>query len=200
MVLEEGETIPPLGHEIEGDECINCGKEACTDLEFEISATGDYYILVGLGTCTDTHVLVPDVFNDGVNGEHPVTTIKNYAFSSLNGGQHVEQIETISFPYSITSIGAAAFSGCSNLTSVTFGTGIKSIEAGSFLGCSSLTSVRFKGTTENWQVQNDPGAEVGIGIPSSDLSSPAKAAELFTTTYAEYDWWLGTSGYSRFRL
>ena len=200
MVLEEGETIPPLGHEIEGDECINCGKEACTDLEFEISATKDYYILVGLGTCTDTHVLVPDVYDDGENGEHPVTTIRYFAFSSIKEGQHVEQIETISFPNSITSIGVSAFSGCYNLTSVTFGTGIKRIEAGSFIGCTSLTSVRFKGTTENWQVQNDPEAVVGIGISSSDLSSPAKAAELFTTTYAEYDWWLGVSGYSRFRL
>ena len=200
MVLEEGEVIPPLGHEIEGDECINCGKEACMDLEFEISEDGSYYILIGLGKCTDTHILVPDVYDDGENGEHPVTTIRNFAFSSIKEGQHVEQIETISFPNSIMSIGVSAFSGCYNLTSVTFGTGIKRIEAGSFIGCTSLTSVRFKGTTENWQVQNDPEAVVGIEISSSDLNSPATAAELFTTTYVEYDWWLGTSGYSRFRL
>ena len=204
MVLEEGEIIPPLGHEIVDNECINdgCDATACTHLQFEINDEDDpeYYVLIGLGNkCTDAHILVPDYYDDGEHGKHPVTTIRHYAFSSISG-QRVEQIETISFPYSIKSIGSAAFSGCSNLTSVTFGTGIERIEAGSFLGCTSLTFVQFKGTTENWQVSNDPGAVVGTEIASSDLNSPAKAAELFTTTYSQYDWWLGTSGYSRFRL
>ena len=204
MVLEEGEVIPPLGHNIKDNECINegCDATACTHLQFEINDEDDpeYYVLIGLGNkCTDAHILVPDYYDDGEHGKHPVTTIRNYAFSSISG-QRVEQIETISFPYSIKSIGSAAFSGCSNLTSVTFGTGIERIEAGSFLGCTSLTFVQFKGTTENWQVSNDPGAVVGTEIASSDLNSPAKAAELFTTTYSQYDWWLGTSGYSRFRL
>ena len=204
MVLEEGEIIPPLGHNIKDNECINdgCDKKACTHLLFEINDMDDpkYYVLTGLGNkCTDAHILVPDYYDDGKHGWLPVTTISNYAFSSISG-QRVEQIETISFPYSIKSIGAGAFSGCSNLTSVTFGTGIERIGAGSFLGCTSLTFVRFKGTTENWQVADDPGAVVGTEVASSDLNSPAKAAELFTTTYRKYDWWLGTSGYSRFRM
>ena len=204
MVLEEGEIIPPLGHNIKDNECINdgCDKKACTHLLFEINDMDDleYYVLIGLGNkCADAHILVPDYYDDGKHGWLPVTTISNYAFSSISG-QRVEQIETISFPYSIKSIGAGAFFGCSNLTSVTFGTGIERIGAGSFLGCTSLTFVRFKGTTENWQVADDPGAVVGTEVASSDLNSPAKAAELFTTTYRKYDWWLGTSGYSRFRM
>ena len=204
MVLEEGEIIPPLGHNIKDNECINdgCDKKACTHLLFEINDMDDpkYYVLTGLGNkCTDAHILVPDYYDDGKHGWLPVTTISNYAFSSISG-QRVEQIETISFPYSIKSIGVGAFFGCSNLTSVTFGTGIERIGAGSFLGCTSLTFVRFKGTTENWQVADDPGAVVGTEVASSDLNSPAKAAELFTTTYRKYDWWLGTSGYSRFRM
>ena len=201
MVLEEGETIPPLGHEIEGDECINCGKEACMDLEFEISLDESYYILVGLGDCADTHILVPDVYDDGENGEHPVKSIKIEAFSSKkNGVAKAEQIVTISFPDSIEDIGNDAFRGCSNLVSVTFGRGVWMIGSNAFGGCDSLTAVQFRGDTSDWRVSTTLTDTVGTSIDPAVLSSPSRAAELFTETYASYIWWLGTSGYSRFRL
>lgn len=201
MVLEEGETIPPLGHEIEGDECINCGKEACMDLEFEISLDESYYILVGLGDCSDTHILVPDVYDDGENGEHPVKSIKIEAFSSKkNGVAKAEQIVTISFPDSIEDIGNDAFRGCSNLVSVTFGRGVWMIGSNAFGGCDSLTAVQFRGDTSDWRVSTTLTDTVGTPIDPAVLSSPSRAAELFTETYASYIWWLGTSGYSRFRL
>ena len=201
MVLEEGETIPPLGHEIEGDECINCGKEACMDLEFEISLDESYYILVGLGDCSDTHILVPDVYDDGENGEHPVKSIEIEAFSSKkNGVAKAEQIVTISFPDSIEDIGNDAFRGCSNLVSVTFGRGVWMIGSNAFGGCDSLTAVQFRGDTSDWRVRTTLTDTVGTSIDPAVLSSPSRAAELFTETYASYIWWLGTSGYSRFRL
>ncbi len=201
MVLEEGETIPPLGHEIEGDECINCGKEACMDLEFEISLDESYYILIGLGDCSDTHILVPDVYDDGENGEHPVKSIKIEAFSSKkNGVAKAEQIVTISFPDSIEDIGNDAFRGCSNLVSVTFGRGVWQIGSNAFDGCDSLTAVQFRGDTSDWRVSTTLADTVGTSIDPAVLSSPSRAAELFTETYASYIWWLGTSGYSRFRL
>ena len=201
MVLEEGETIPPLGHEIEGDECINCGKEACMDLEFKIGNDGSYYILIGLGDCTDTHILVPDVYDDGENGEHPVKSIKIEAFSSKkNGVAKAEQIVTISFPDSIEDIGNDAFRGCSNLVSVTFGRGVWMIGSNAFGGCDSLTAVQFRGDTSDWRVSTTLTDTVGTSIDPAVLSSPSRAAELFTETYASYIWWLGTRGYSRFRL
>lgn len=201
MVLEEGETIPPLGHEIEGDECINCGKEACMDLEFEISLDESYYILVGLGDCADTHILVPDVYDDGKNGEHPVKSIMIEAFSSKkNGVAKAEQIVTISFPDSIKDIGNDAFRGCSNLVSVTFGRGVRMIGSNAFGGCDSLTAVQFRGDTSDWKVSTVLSDTVGTPIDPAVLSSPSRAAELFTETYASYIWWLGTSGYSRLRL
>ena len=201
MVLEEGETIPPLGHEIEGDECINCGKEACMDLEFEISLDESYYILIGLGDCSDTHILVPDVYDDGENGEHPVKSIEIEAFSSKkNGVAKAEQIVTISFPDSIEDIGNDAFRGCSNLVSVTFGRGVWMIGSNAFGGCDSLTAVQFRGDTSDWRVSTTLTDTVGTSIDPAVLSSPSRAAELFTETYASYIWWLGTSGYSRFRL
>lgn len=196
MVLEDGEIIPPLGHEIENNECINCGKDACTDLEFRLNDAHTEFVLIGLGDCTHTHILVPDWHTEeGVTLR--VTAVAYYAFSAegiTNGHQNVEQIETISFPDSILSIGVGAFEDCTNLETVTFGRGIVAIDAGAFKGCSSLTSVQFRGPTSDWTVKED-AVSVGIPVSGSLLSDPATAAELFSKTYATCDW-RRSSGYS----
>ena len=194
MVLEDGEIIPPLGHEIENNECINCGKEACTDLEFKLSSTKNYYILVGLGSCTHTHILVPDKHIEpeySELGELYVTTVEINAFSSGHSGQRVDQIHTISFPYSVTSIGISAFAGCKNLESVTFGTGLEQIGANAFIDCDNLNFVSFRGTTDGWRVSSEMNDPLGIPILSSDLASPSKAAQLLTEDYYGYNWWIG---------
>lgn len=194
--IEEGEIIPPLGHEIKDNECINCGKDACTDLEFRLNDAHTEFVLIGLGDCTHTHILVPDWHTEeGVTLR--VTAVAYYAFSAegiTNGHQNVEQIETISFPDSILSIGVGAFEDCTNLETVTFGRGIVAIDAGAFKGCSSLTSVQFRGPTSDWTVKED-AVSVGIPVSGSLLSDPATAAELFSKTYATCDW-RRSSGYS----
>ena len=111
-----------------------------------------------------------------------------------------EQIVTISFPDSIKDIGNDAFRGCSNLVSVTFGRGVRMIGSNAFGGCDSLTAVQFRGDTSDWKVSTVLSDTVGTPIDPAVLSSPSRAAELFTETYASYIWWLGTSGYSRLRL
>ena len=194
MVLEDGEIIPPLGHEIENNECINCGKDACTDLEFKLSSTNNYYILVGLGSCKHTHILVPDKHIDPDHselGELLVTTVQINAFSSNHSSQRVDQIHTISFPYSVTSIGISAFAGCTNLESVTFGTGLEQIGANAFIDCDNLNFVSFRGATDGWRVSSVMNDPLGIPILSSDLASPSKAAQLLTEDYYGYNWWIG---------
>lgn len=44
-------------------------------------------------------------------------------------------------PEGVTTIGDAAFSGCSSITSVTIPEGVTDIETGSFATCSSLTNI-----------------------------------------------------------
>ena len=43
--------------------------------------------------------------------------------------------------YSVTRIGASAFSNCRSLTSITIPESVTSIESSAFYGCSSLTSI-----------------------------------------------------------
>ncbi len=43
----------------------------------------------------------------------------------------------------VTSVGATAFKGCTNLTTVNIADGVEYIEAGAFNGCTALTEVNF---------------------------------------------------------
>lgn len=198
-VSDEGEILPPLGHEIEDNECINCGKEACTDLEFEINDPNNaqYYVLIGLGNCEHTHILVPD-WHTGAYGKLPVSSVGNYVFAAFdanNEPQDVGQIQTISFPDSITSIGAGAFQSCTNLINVTLGRSLERIGAGAFRGCTNLTSLHFLGSVSDWNAR-DEGSGYGTSVDGALLSDPETAAELFRDTYSNYSWWRSGSGYS----
>ena len=54
---------------------------------------------------------------------------------------------SITIPETVSSIGASAFSGCSNLTSITIGSGVKSIGNNAFEYCNRLTDVNITDLT-----------------------------------------------------
>jgi hypothetical protein len=66
-----------------------------------------------------------------------ITTIGAYAFEGCIN------LTSVTIPDSITSIGEGAFFNCSNLTEITLPDGIKLIESDTFRGCRSLTSVNI---------------------------------------------------------
>lgn len=63
-------------------------------------------------------------------------------FSNCGNLQHV------SLPSSLTTIGTSMFAGCSRLTSFDFAGGYTKIEASAFTGCTSLTTINLDGVTE----------------------------------------------------
>ena len=114
--------------------------------------------------------------------EFVVTAIEDNAFKNTAGT--TLKITSVTIPNNVTSIGANAFDGCSNLATITLGTGVKEIGAAAFKGTSiatlDLSSTKVQvvnnlfGTEENKALLSK-NYVVATNKPS-DGSVPAAAA------------------------
>ena len=118
--------------------CTVCGNSydesipatGSTGLEFSINSDGKTCAVVGLGTCEDSMIYIPEYFEG-----YTVTTIDANAFYECLS------ITGVSIPESIVCVGEYAFYKCSNLVNVTLPKGMTQIGRAAFLGCTSLTSI-----------------------------------------------------------
>jgi hypothetical protein len=107
----EQKTLDMVDHSYEGNLCTKCGNLAPTEgIAYELSADGEYYIVTGLGTCTQTEI----VLASSIEGL-PVTQIAPEAFMGE------QSLLDVFIPSSVTEIGTSAFKHCDNLLSITFG-------------------------------------------------------------------------------
>ena len=132
-------TVEKTGHSISDNLCVNCGQPASEGLDMVLISEGEYTVS-GIGTCTDTEILIPTTYND-----LPVVSVEASAF--LNN----TAITSVVLPDGITSIGENAFNGCESLTSVTFGKNsqLSSIGPGAFNYCYSLESITIPESVTN---------------------------------------------------
>lgn len=132
-------TVEKTGHSISGNSCVYCGQPASEGLDMVLISEGEYTVS-GIGTCTDTEILIPTTYND-----LPVVSVEASAF--LNN----TAITSVVLPDGITSIGENAFNGCESLTSVTFGKNsqLSSIGPGAFNYCYSLESITIPESVTN---------------------------------------------------
>jgi len=111
---------------------------------------GDIHIQLGFGLIRgivkeDGTAYIPDTFKG-----MPVTAIGNFAFFNNNEYWNKDLLK-VEIPKGVTDIGAWAFKGCENLTSVTFASGsqLKTIGSDAFSFCSNLSSITIpSGVTE----------------------------------------------------
>ena len=180
------QTVTPIIDHIEGDwivdveptktedgskhtECTMCGERmseavafatGSLGLRYYLNSDGLSYYIGGIGTCTDTEIIIPSIYNG-----KPVTGIRADAFrhcGSITGvviGNNVTSIGSYSFhdcisltsvviSDSVITIGNGAFRDCTALTSVTIGNSVTTIDDYAFLTCSSLTSVVIPDSVE----------------------------------------------------
>lgn len=123
------------GHCYANGICIDCGTiRASEGLSFKFRDSSGGYYVAGIGSCTDTNIVVPNLYEG-----YPVLYIDNLAF------QGNEQIESIVLPETVFSIGSGAFYECTNLKEVTLPESLIRMGDKAFYGCTSLTSIELPG-------------------------------------------------------
>lgn len=166
LILVEQVEIPATGeHNWKHGNCTVCYE---TQLKMTLSADGTYYIVSGIGDCTDETVEILPTYKG-----KPVITIGDFAFNGCDSltsatiGSGVTSIgdaafqgciglTSITIPNSVTSIGGNAFSGCTGLMNIWIGSGLKNIGFYfTFSGCSSLTSITV--SSENTEFKSIDG-------------------------------------------
>ena len=116
------------GHNYEDRICVNCGEKMPSEgLEFTKIEGKKEYAVTGLGSCTDTDIIIP-AEHEGL----PVTSIGSDAFA------YCYSLTSVVIPDSVTSIGNFAFYYCSSLTSVEIPDSVTSIGDYAFSACNSL--------------------------------------------------------------
>ena len=160
-------TVKKVDHDYVDGYCKGCfDPKPSEGLTYKLNSDGVSYSVTGIGTCTDTDIIIPDTYEN-----LPVITISQQAFKKCSN------LVSITIPDSVTSIWNSAFEGCLSLASIivdgdnaqfesidgnlytkygktliqyaigktdssfTIPDGVTSISGGAFEGCSNLTSV-----------------------------------------------------------
>ena len=108
----------------ENDEIEDSKKSFSVGLNYGLDSDTQSYHVVGIGTCTDTDIVIPSSYN-GL----PVTEISGRAFIMC------KNLTSVTIPDTVVSIGINAFYGCENLTSIVIPDSVTFISSGAFAGC-----------------------------------------------------------------
>jgi hypothetical protein len=111
--------------------CSDGKINLCSSKGLSYSISGSQCAVTGIGSCTDTDIIIPSTYNN-----YAVTSIASSAFSNNNN------ITSVTIPGSVTDIGSKAFYYCSNLANVELSNGIKTINSSAFRSC-AITSIEI---------------------------------------------------------
>lgn len=125
--------------------CVECGavllEEALASsdgLSYELYQNSVYHV-TGIGTCTDTDVVIPNTYK-GL----PVVQINANAFSGYTA------ISSVTIGDNVVIISANAFRNCTSLAKVYLPKSLTYVEDGAFYNCSFLENVYYDGELLDW--------------------------------------------------
>ena len=104
-------------------------QEANT-LKYSLSDDGTYYIVTGIGSYSNTNLVIPEAYK-----EKPVKEIGESAF------EYNTSIKTVEIPSGIVKIGDSAFYSCKNIESINISDGVINIGTWAFKDCSKLVEI-----------------------------------------------------------
>ncbi len=136
-------------------------------LEFESRGDGTA-VLIGIGECTDTEIIIPSVTLEG----DLVTEIGDYAFYS--NPYTTSYITSVIIPEGVISIGEFAFGGCDNLSSVILPSGLVTIGPMAFSECSCIETIDIPSSVNyiGGGAFNQCSALTSISIPEGITELP----------------------------
>lgn len=100
--------------------------DSSAGLRLELNENSTYYRVVGTLGAVDENVVIPELYK-GI----PVKEVADKAFDGCSN------VESISMPESIITVGNSIFYGCNKLTSVSM-PGVIQMDKGVFIGCSTI--------------------------------------------------------------
>ena len=130
-------------------------------LAYSLSADGTYATCTGIGTCTETSIIIAPTYQG-----KPVTSIGDWAFGNCSS------LTSVVIPDSVTTIGEYAFAWCDSLTSVVIPDSVTTIGNSAFYLCRSLTeivipdSVTSIGSGAFWNCDSLRSVVIGSGVTS----------------------------------
>ena len=180
ITIEEG--VTSIGQNAFGD-CI--GLTSITIPDSVTSIGNEAFVNCESLTSITIPSSVKSIDNSAFRGCSSLTSIKvdtdNKVYDSRNNSNAIIETSTntlivscknTTIPDSVTSIGPAAFSGCSSLTSITIPDSVISIGEAAFSGCSSLTTITIPSsvTSIGNSVFNGCSSLTSVTIPSGVTS------------------------------
>ena len=87
--------------------CDNLSSKPSKGLEFALTGNGAGYDVVGIGTCTDKNIVIPDEY-EGL----PILGIEDNAFLNC------DFVKSIKLPKTVNYVSQYAFVGCTSLTKI----------------------------------------------------------------------------------
>ena len=146
--------------------------------EEEVEIDGIYY-LIDTDNWQAIVISHPDKYSGDIDIPSTVKHGDNIPVVGISASAFEEciDLESVTIPNSVTSIGDNAFRGCSSLTSITIPSSVTSIGIGAFFYCSSLTSITIPSSVTS----------IGSGITSGCSSLTSIVVEEGNAQYNSRD-------------
>ena len=155
---------PAKGHNYVDRVCENCGlRSASEGLSYTMNMDYTGYYVKGIGTCTDTEIVIPATYNgfpviDILSSAFEnnttitgVTFLGNIKFGNKNAFKGCTSLTSITFHDSMTTIGEGAFQNCTALTEIIIPEFITTVKKNAFSGCTGATKVVINGGNKTFE-------------------------------------------------